>query len=73
MEFDIYVTCLDCGGYGIREHQIAVDEFADSDCSQCDGSGYTRVRETHEDFASAQADYPKDLIFHVATGSVHNV
>jgi hypothetical protein len=62
MEYEINTQCPACDGYGIHENQIAVDEFVDSDCHECEGSGlimYTGIYDSEED---AKADYPESFI-----------
>ena len=58
MKFEIYDRCSECEGSGIREHQIAVDEFKDSDCSVCDGSGLIMHEEIYDRRSEALRDYP---------------
>ena len=48
MEYEIHTECPECDGYGIREHQIAVDEFKESDCHECDGSGLVMYTEVYD-------------------------
>jgi len=62
MEYEIHTECRECDGYGILEHQIAVDEFKDSDCPECDGSGLVMHREEFDSEADAKADYPESFI-----------
>ena len=58
MKFEIYNRCSECEGSGIRQHQIAVDEFKDSDCSVCDGSGLIMHEEFYDRRSEAMQDYP---------------
>ena len=62
MEYEIHTECRECDGYGILEHQIAVDESKDSDCAECDGSGLVMHREEFDSEADAKADYPESFI-----------
>jgi len=62
MEYEIYTQCPECDGYGIREHQIAVDEFKESDCYECDGSGLVMHTEVYDCVGDAEADYPESFI-----------
>ena len=62
MEYEIHTECPECDGYGIHEHQIAVDEFKESDCHECDGSGLVMHREEFDSEADAKADYPESFI-----------
>ena len=62
MEYEIHTQCPECDGYGIHEHQIAVDEFKESDCHECDGSGLVMHREEFDSEADAKADYPESFI-----------
>ena len=62
MEYEIHTQCPECDGYGIHEHQIAVDEFKESDCHECDGYGLVIIYETHDSEEDAKADYPESFI-----------
>ena len=62
MEYEIHTQCPECDGYGIREHQIAVDEFKESDCYECDGSGLVMHTEVYDSEEDAKADYPESFI-----------
>jgi len=55
MEYEIHTECPECDGYGIREHQIAVDEFKESDCHDCDGSGLVMRTEVYDSEEDAKA------------------
>ena len=62
MEFEIHTQCPQCDGYGSLEHQIAVDEFKESDCPECDGSGLVMHTEVYDSEEDAKADYPESFI-----------
>jgi len=62
MEYKIYTQCPECDGYGIREHQLSVDEFKESDCPECDGSGLVMHTEVYDSEEDAKADYPESFI-----------
>ena len=64
MEYEIHTQCPECDGYGIHEHQIAVDEFKESDCHECDGSGlvmHTEVYDSEEDLRNILRSIPWDV------------
>jgi|TARA_R110002126_G_scaffold205437_3_gene352799 hypothetical protein len=58
MKFEVYDRCPKCEGYGSLEHQIAVDEFKDSNCPECDGSGLVMYYEFYDHRSEAVQDYP---------------
>ena len=62
MEFEIHTQCPRCEGYGVLEHQIAVEEFKESDCPECDGSGLVMHTEVYDCIEDAEADYPESFI-----------
>ena len=62
MEYEIHTKCRECDGYGILEHQIAVDESKDSDCPECDGSRFVVHTEVYDSAEDAYADYPESFI-----------
>jgi DnaJ-class molecular chaperone len=62
MLLNIEVQCTECEGYGVRFHQIAVDEYAENDCHSCDGSGRVVYREMYDSLEDATKDYPEAFV-----------
>ena len=58
MKIEIHITCEACDGSGRSETQIAVDEYRERECSECEGGGTASVVETYDSISDASADYP---------------
>ena len=62
MRYEIKTKCLECEGFGKREHPIAADDFLDRECEECNSTGFVIIYETHDSEADALADYPHSLV-----------
>jgi hypothetical protein len=77
MEYEIHTQCPECEGRnnGILEYPseawwedafsgeiVAVKEFKESYCYECDGSGLVMHTEVYDSEEDAKADYPESFI-----------
>ena len=62
MRYEIKTKCDECDGHGKRQRQTAVDEFRNSNCYECNSTGFITLYETHDSEADALADYPHSLV-----------
>ena len=62
MLYEIKTKCLECEGFGKREHPIAADYFLDRECEECNSTGFVTLYEPHDSEADALADYPHSLV-----------
>ena len=62
MRYEIKTKCDECDGQGQRQRQTAVDEFRNSNCYECNSTGFITLYETHDSESDALADYPHSLV-----------
>ena len=62
MRYEIKTKCDECDGHGKRQHRTAVDEFRNSNCYECNSTGFITLYETHDSEADALADYPDSIV-----------